>query len=263
MNAILQEIFASQIIPTPHGKPIRLRDGISPAEAELISATIEELQAARTLEIGLALGLSALAICGAIATRPGARHIILDPSQNSPTNWDGIGLYNLERAGFKSLIEFYEQPSAVALPALQAAGTRLDFAFVDGRHTFDHVLIDFFYIDQMLRVGGVIMFDDADWPSIRSVIRFMVANRAYTVYKTLPAHIDDRRLKRKVYEAAIAGLGRGLNLISRLPGLRLPISRMFSAETLGIDRKFGLRSSCIALRKNAEDRRETKWHVTF
>jgi len=39
-----------------------------------------------------------------------------------------------------------------------ARGVKIDFAFVDGWHTFDYTLIDFFYIDKILRSGGLVSF---------------------------------------------------------------------------------------------------------
>jgi hypothetical protein len=55
----------------------------------------------------------------------------------------------------------------------------VDFAFVDGWHTFDHVLVDFFYIDRLLRVGGIVVFDDASMPAIHRICRYIATNRQY------------------------------------------------------------------------------------
>lgn len=57
----------------------------------------------------------------------------------------------------------------------------LDFVFVDGSHLFDHVLIDFFYMDKLLKAGGYVMFDDLCMPSIRKVINFILRNRSYSL----------------------------------------------------------------------------------
>jgi predicted O-methyltransferase YrrM len=75
---------------------------------------------------------------------------------------------NLRRAGFEDLITFYPEPSYRCLPRLEASQETFDFAFVDGMHTFDYVFTDFFYIDKMLPVGGVIVFDDVYYPSTGS-----------------------------------------------------------------------------------------------
>jgi hypothetical protein len=56
---------------------------------------------------------------------------------------------------------------------------KADFAFIDGWHTFDHTLVDFFFTDQILRVGGIVILDDTDWPAIRKLASFIEANRSY------------------------------------------------------------------------------------
>ena len=41
-----------------------------------------------------------------------------------------------------------------------------DLVYVDGHHSFDYVLLDFFYADQLLGAGGVVGFNDCGWPSV-------------------------------------------------------------------------------------------------
>lgn len=124
----------------------------------------------------------------------GTKHIIIDPSQNFPhgkgpkSGWEGIGLANLKRAGYSDLIEFHEATSFESLPALYARGERIDFAFVDGAHTFDYVLVDFFYIDKILAVGGCIVFDDLYYPSIRKVARYILTNLPYELLHVKELH---------------------------------------------------------------------------
>jgi hypothetical protein len=63
-----------------------------------------------------------------------------------------------------------------ALAEIERSGQRVDFAFIDGWHTFDFALVDFFFIDRISSVGGVVVFDDANWPAIRKVCRFVKTN---------------------------------------------------------------------------------------
>ena len=84
------------------------------------------------------------------------------------------------------MVELHEELSYRALPQLEQAGTRVDLAFIDGWHTFDFAFVDFFFIDKMLREGGVVLFDDADWRSIRPILRYALTNLPYTVMVTLP-----------------------------------------------------------------------------
>ena len=232
-------------------------NGISRAEARLLMETVDELDARRTLEVGLANGVSAVAICEALDGREGARHVAIDPYQTE--GFEGLGMRNLERAGHGALVELYEEPSYRALPRLEAAGTRLDLAFIDGWHTFDFALVDFFYIDRMLRVGGVVAFDDADWPSVRRVLRFVVANLPYEVHRTLPPEEIHKSRERRAYEAALGLSSRLVGAAGRLPRLRKPLTRALGAEMQGIDRRHGLDGSCILLRKTGEDERRP-WH---
>src|SRR5262249_34872215 len=141
------------------GNPADFRqNSISVEEGEKLQELILCKRPSVSLEIGLGFGISSLFICEAMAKVGGQRHIVIDSEK-----WDdSVGLRHLDAAGFSHLIDFREQESQMALPQLINEGTRIDFAFIDGWHTFDHALIDFFYIDRLLPVGGIVAFDDAD-----------------------------------------------------------------------------------------------------
>lgn len=108
-----------------------------------------------------------------------ASHIVLDPSQSSI--WDNVGLYNLEKAGF-DFVRHVAKGSEIALPELFSQGVRVDAAIVDGWHTFDHALVDCFYVNKMLKVGGVMILDDTEWPSINKLIRYLASYPCYEVF---------------------------------------------------------------------------------
>jgi predicted O-methyltransferase YrrM len=166
-------------------KVAEITGGISQEEAEMLCEVVTDVAPIRSLEVGLGYGFSTIAICGSSdQNAPERKHIVIDPHQSK--YWNGLGLKNLSDAGYGNCVEFHEQPSYRCLPELERGGTQLDFAFVDGWHTFDYVFVDFFYIDKMLREGGVVAFDDADWPSIRTVIRYIVTNLPYRIYRTMP-----------------------------------------------------------------------------
>jgi predicted O-methyltransferase YrrM len=69
----------------------------------------------RTIEVGLALGMSALALCQAVL-RGGGRHVAIDPFQKE--SWNGAGLRTLREAGVEALVEVIEEESQLALPRL-------------------------------------------------------------------------------------------------------------------------------------------------
>ena len=163
----------------------RITGGIHRDEAALVAKITREVDPEVSIEVGLGYGFSALTICVS-GRRPKAerRHIILDPHQTS--YWGGRGLQHLIDAGFGSMVELHEEPSYRGLARLESAGVRADLAFIDGWHTFDYVFVDFFMVDKLLRPEGVVMLDDADWPSVRPIIRFAVSNLGYEVIGTLP-----------------------------------------------------------------------------
>ena len=210
---------------------------ISRQEGLFLQELIREFNPKNTLEVGLGQGVSALFICEALARTAGTRHIVIDPYQYEPDifghNFEGAGIRNLEKAGYTEMVEFYPLPSYTILPKLHAEGRKIDFAFIDGWHTFDYALVDFFHIDKLLNVGGVVCFDDTGFLSVRKACRYIVTNRSYKVYKTCGS--DQLSWKRRL-----------LNRFIKLT-----------------DAKLGLSGSCIAFRKEAEDKRIWNHHKPF
>ncbi len=129
----------------------------------------------------MAFGVSTVCLADALRSiaGPKARLITFDPTQRLTDSWNSAGLWQVERAGLSSVVELRHETSQRGLPKLVDSGYRCQLGFIDGWHTFDHTLIDFFYIDQMLDVGGHIVFDDTLYPSIHRVVRFVLANRNY------------------------------------------------------------------------------------
>jgi hypothetical protein len=72
-----------------------------------------------------------------------------------------------------------EEPDFLALPRLLALGCKVDFGYIDGWHTFDYTLLDFYYIDRMLPVNGVVGFNDCDYPAVHKAINFVLSHRRY------------------------------------------------------------------------------------
>jgi len=131
----------------------------------------------RTLEVGCAYGLSAMFICDSLKGKTGpCRHTIIDPYQTSVFSRRGIR--NLEEAGLKDF-ELLEEPSELALPRLVAGGERFDAALIDGYHTFDQTIVDFYYINRLLRVGGYLAIDDCNLPAVNRAVRYMLTYPCY------------------------------------------------------------------------------------
>ncbi len=190
MNPVLEEILRTGFAISRSGKRLQVRSHITAEEGNFLQEIVAEIKPRVSLEVGFAYGVSTLFICETLASQPAARHIVIDPHQFQPTGmqkghetYDGAGLYNLKKAGYDRFVEFLEVPSQLALPKLVSEGVQVDFAFIDGFHTFDFALVDFFYVDRLLRCGGVVVLDDTDFPSLWKLCRYIVTNRSYTVVR--------------------------------------------------------------------------------
>jgi predicted O-methyltransferase YrrM len=177
MNEILQEIYRTGAVQDETGHSHKLHSGLSPRHAETLYRLVREHKPTLVVEVGMAYGLSTLAILQALHDNRHGRLISLDPYQR--TDWHGVGLHNVRRAGLIEYHELIEEPSYLALPALLRNKKVVDFAYVDGWHTFDYVLVDFFYLDKLLRPDGVIGFNDCGLAAVDRVLAFIRTHRRY------------------------------------------------------------------------------------
>ncbi len=251
MNPVLEEIVRTGYVHTPdRGERVQLNSSISPDKGQFLQRIIRDLDARVTLETGCCFGVSGMWICDALRETGGQRHYIADPYQHE---WyKGIGINNLREAGHGELVEFHEQPAHMALPRLEERGVQLDFAFIDGWHTFDYALVDFFLVDRMLKVGGVVALDDPNMIPVKKLCRYIATNRRYSVYRCFVDRVEKwfTRKERLVYHA-----------VKRWPGLR----RYFHPEmsTPHIDLGLEAGSTCIAFRKEGHDDRSWDTHADF
>lgn len=247
MKKVLDEMLATGLTRLEDGETVLVHSAIGRREIELIREILKEIRPTRTLEVGMAYGISTLAICDALLAVGGERHIAIDPDQHSGKwgdGWRGGGLANVERAGFKSLLEFYEAPSHIVLPKLEEAGTRIQFALIDGWPTFDYRIMDFLMVDRLLDIGGIVMIAATNVPGVRKACRFIATNRSYRVYGSARTRHDSLVLTRVQRQV------RGLNAPES-------IRRHFKPELLEPDEELGLgrKSVAIAFSKEDEDRR--------
>jgi predicted O-methyltransferase YrrM len=249
-NDVLRSILANRTVVTESGIERPLHSATSEDEGAFLQSIIREHKPKCSLEIGCAYGISSLYICEALREAVSSpKHIIIDPAQFSPyhkwlgepgSGWEGIGLLNLKRAGYEDIIEFHNKASYECLPVLLKNAVKIDFAFVDGQHTFDYVMVDFFFIDKLLNVRGIVAFDDFSYPSIRKVCRYALTNMRYSVVGPLPSK-KGSRLRRFIQRIAGAAPKRFSELVN-------PEYRALD-ETMGLSRDY----NHVALRKEADD----------
>jgi hypothetical protein len=126
------------------------------------------------IEIGLAYASSALAIGEALVSVGGNQHLIIDPFQDSEfqdAGWDVICSARLD-----SIATLVREKSQIALPRLVSEKFSADAAFVDGSHLFHNVFVDLYYLQMIIRPGGLIVLDDYWWPAITTASRYFETN---------------------------------------------------------------------------------------
>ncbi|MGB3485598.1 MAG: class I SAM-dependent methyltransferase [Mycobacterium sp.] len=241
---VIDQIHRSKAVVDAGGVRHPVHSHIDAAEGRFLAELIAgDPSISKTLEIGCAYGLSALHITGALAGRHGAHHTIVDPHQN--TDWSGIGVANLRRAGI-DYFDLIEQPSEVALPKLVADGAEFDLVFVDGWHTFDHTLLDVFYANRLVKVGGYIVIDDCGWRSVSKVVSYFAKYPCFEIVggadSTNVIHRAARYVGRKLRPLAAVALPHWL------------YDHVFASIK---------HPSMVALKKISSDDRDWKWFVSF
>ena len=176
VSPVLERLYRENEVVHRNGKRKPLcPPGLSPERGDYLFRLVRERRPSLTLEVGFAYGISTLFIAEALRRNGRGHHLVIDPNQR--TRFDGLGLRHVEEAGLSSWITFHEEPAELCLPRLVQEGVRLDLAFDDSDHPFDHVITEFLFLALLLRTGGVLVFDDARLPGVGRACDFVAANR--------------------------------------------------------------------------------------
>lgn len=244
MSKFAVEILEKRTVIDANGRACPLHSETSREQGEFLARLVRESGASVCLEIGLAYGISTLFIAGAIEEKPARRLISIDPFQDE---WNDIGLLNLERAGFRRFVEFHREKSHATLPRLLAAGERIDFAYIDTSKVFDVLLIDAYYLIRLLKVGGLMVFDDCTWPGVKKLVRLLA--RMPFLEITARHNVIHSSLPRRV--------------VSRLVQFAPKKNSLFAEYLVHPDERLGTNAHCIAFKKTAEDERRWDWFQNF
>ena len=236
----LRQAFDTHKVFDQHGDQVPLDSNVSLLEARQLYAIVGAIGATSTAEIGLAKGVSAMAICKAHADRGSGHHHIMDPFQQ---NYGNAGIAMLRRCGLEARCSFHRAFAEEVFPTLP----ELDFVFIDASHLFDITLLEFVLADKKLRVGGVIAFHDLWMPSLRKVLRFILTNRSYEIVTTPIA---------KGEQVTTRDPERGIKTIVRQLLWRLPfVGKILNPEVLHPWGNYGI-NNLVFVRKLASDQRE-------
>lgn len=237
MNALLESINKTGKYTNTKNETITIDSETPIPQCEFLQKIIRDNKCKSAVEVGMAYGISSLAIIEAISEN-GGKLTSMDPYETG--NYGGNGLDLVKQAGYE--IEFYEDFSHTVLSKLAAGGRRLDFAYIDSTKMIDWLMTDFFIIDRMMDINGVIVFDDITYPSIRKLVRYLAQLPHYKVYGQFPYNKKASARRKLVKNWLTFGAKDGLTLK---------------------DYKLGIYGRCIALQKIGEDKRLYDWHVKF
>jgi predicted O-methyltransferase YrrM len=169
------------------------RVSLPAADCDILRDTLVAHGAHVVIEVGLAYGSSALAIGEALCSSGDTHvsHVIIDPFQ--ATAYENVGMDALKAAGLAGQTTFIAEASSIALARFAADGFTTDAAFVDGSHRFHEVFVDLYFLRKLIRPGGLIILDDAAWPSVATALRYFDLNLGWRPV-TIAGRLIARRL---------------------------------------------------------------------
>ena len=177
LHRFIRDAYAAGAVRDADGKEIALQPhSVEQPDGEALRDLAIAERASRTIEVGLALGMSTLFLCQAVleSGAEGARHVAVDPYQQE--SWRGAGLVTLREAGVEGIVEVIEEESQLALPELARQGNQFDLAFIDGDHRFEGVFLDLVFMARLVRPGGLIVLDDMWMPAVRLAVSYAERN---------------------------------------------------------------------------------------
>jgi predicted O-methyltransferase YrrM len=161
---------------------IKLHSVIKKEEGKSIQKIIKKYKFKKCLEIGMGFGISSSYI---LLSNKDVSLTSIDPFQKDKTQWNSMGLKLLKELEVNERHHYISEKSYISMPILLKTFNEeyFDFIFIDGWHTFDYTLIDFFYSDKLLRIGGIIIIDDALHKGVKKFIKYVETN--YTNYNKI------------------------------------------------------------------------------
>jgi hypothetical protein len=167
--------------PKLHGRDGATTDGWRLDDAALLFLESRVKQGMRTIETGAGVSTIAFAL-------KRARHTCIVPDRRVVRR---IRRYCASVGLSLSTVRFVVGRSEYALPRLRRFG--YDFALIDGRHGFPAPFMDWFYIADRMRRGGVVLVDDTWIWTCDVLVRFLDTNPGWRRCAALPTSAAFRK----------------------------------------------------------------------
>lgn len=250
-ESLISEVYSTRKVRDALGNEYELTAEVDRAEGDyLLGLVSSDSSIVKTVEVGCAYGLSSLFICEGLKDRPGASHTIIDPGQTSV--WHDVGVTQLDRFGY-DFFNVLRVPSELALPQLLVdQPEQFDLVFIDGWHTFDHTMLDLYYASRLVRVGGYIVTDDCNWPSVAAAIAYY---SNYPMFQTIGGFSEFRKNGRSIKQIV------GRSLISKIPPN--VAQWILPAAVNGRIYRRARFPSFVTFKKIAPDERNWDWYEDF
>lgn len=181
------------VFRTPDGSeaPLTLAH-ISPAALAFVAHLSRACPTDLSIDIGFGMGMSvAMALAARADLGHSFRHIAFDPWGLGADGTDGDIVQQYLEAEFGDSFQRIWKPSQIGMAQLldsEGYGCA-GYVFIDGGHTFEQVMVDFSLADHLCCLGGHIVFDDANFPAIETVVEYVRANRSdYAVWHQATAN---------------------------------------------------------------------------
>lgn len=243
MNETLEIILRTETVYDDAGKAYRLHSHTRKEQGLFLQNIIRKIKPEKSIEVGLAYGISTLFICEALRENKIGHHYVMDPYQRQ---WHNIGLKNIHDAGYDDIVDFYEEPADRLLSNFFLKNVKIDFAYLDGSKVFDVVFFNIYILSKIMNVGGVLVLDDCTFPGIKKVVRFLNVHPCFEYYSGFKPIYDSpkRRLAKTIFRI-------------------LPVRPLIKEEFLFPLNGQNLDFHCIAFKKVKEDTRPWNWYCEF
>ncbi len=242
----LLNIFNTETIEVNNsGEKIQIHSHTSKEQGIFLQKIFDSIQPVHSLEIGFAYGISTMFILEKHReyNSKDSAHIVIEPDPY----WGNAAIHNITKEGLDKFLVIKKGYSDEILPGLFHQNHRIQYAFIDTTKQFDVVFHDFYFINKLLDVGGVVIFDDCDFPGIKRVTRFI---NQLPNYKILACHYKDKSsIKKNI-------LRKVLSLMIRI----LPFkNKFYPTIDFKTDEELGLDYRCIAFQKTSHEERDWNW----
>lgn len=167
-------------------------------QAKILTAFILKNQFSNILELGFKHGVSTCYIAGAL-DELGAGNVMTIDLAYAKTFEPNIE-HLLQRTGLADYVTIYYEPTSYLWRLMKFLEERsepfLDMCYIDGAHTWFADGFAFFLVDQLLKPGGWIIFDDLDWTFAKSM-------GDHVNVKKMPKEEQETPQVRKIYELLV------------------------------------------------------------